>query len=173
MHFQMGGARMIAAAKIKEVERLLAENQLSHRKIAKATGISRATVGAIASGRRPDYEALRQAREPVAATRTAGALSRMRRNGLHALSSVPHPQAQGPRTGHGPRISPPCPRIGSQKTSGGRMESQPAPRRGRRVICRPKPAARHRIANSGTSRVLPAGSAFRAAARASARLPTA
>ncbi len=53
---------MIALMKIKEAERLLAEGKLSHRKIAKAVGISRATVGAIASGRRPDYEARRRAR---------------------------------------------------------------------------------------------------------------
>ncbi|MBI3838414.1 MAG: hypothetical protein HY288_10840 [Planctomycetia bacterium] len=53
---------MIALVKIKEAQRLLAEGKLSHRKIAQATGISRATVGAIASGRRPDYEARQRAR---------------------------------------------------------------------------------------------------------------
>lgn len=47
---------MLAQAKVKEVELLLAEGKLSQRKIAKATGVSRGTVGAIASGRRPDYE---------------------------------------------------------------------------------------------------------------------
>jgi hypothetical protein len=53
---------MIALMKIKEAERLLAEGKLSHRKIALAVGISRATVGGIASGRRPDYEARQRAR---------------------------------------------------------------------------------------------------------------
>ena len=50
---------MIALVKIKEAERLLAEGKLSHRKIALAVGISRATVGAIATGKRPDYESRR------------------------------------------------------------------------------------------------------------------
>lgn len=47
---------MISIGMVAEIRRLLAEGQLSQRKIAKLTGISRATVGAIASGRRPDYE---------------------------------------------------------------------------------------------------------------------
>jgi hypothetical protein len=42
---------MIALVKVKEVERMLVEGKLSHRKIAKATGVSRATVGAIAAGK--------------------------------------------------------------------------------------------------------------------------
>jgi transcriptional regulator with XRE-family HTH domain len=54
---------MLALAKIMEVERLLAAGNLSHRKIAAVTGVSRATISGIASGRRPDYEALRRARE--------------------------------------------------------------------------------------------------------------
>jgi hypothetical protein len=53
---------MIAAAKVMEVERLLADNRWSQRTIAKMVGISRAVVGSIAAGTRPDYEALRQAR---------------------------------------------------------------------------------------------------------------
>jgi hypothetical protein len=53
---------MIEAAKIKEAERLLAEGVWSQRKIAKMVGISRAVVGSIAAGTRPDYDARRQAR---------------------------------------------------------------------------------------------------------------
>ena len=53
---------MIAAAKVMEVERLLADNRWSQRAIAKMVGISRAVVGSIAAGTRPDYEARRQAR---------------------------------------------------------------------------------------------------------------
>jgi len=49
---------MIAPAIILEVRRLLAETKLSQRKIAQLAGISRGSVGAIASGRRPDYEGL-------------------------------------------------------------------------------------------------------------------
>jgi hypothetical protein len=48
---------MLASVKVKAAERLLSEGKLSHRKIARAVGISRASVGAIALGRRPDYEA--------------------------------------------------------------------------------------------------------------------
>lgn len=46
---------MIAPHRVEEVKRLLTGGQLSQRKIARLTGISRATVGAIALGRRPDY----------------------------------------------------------------------------------------------------------------------
>jgi transcriptional regulator with XRE-family HTH domain len=53
---------MLAMAKVKEVERLLLEGQCSQRKIAAFVGVSRATVSAIASGRRPDYEARLAAR---------------------------------------------------------------------------------------------------------------
>jgi DNA-binding XRE family transcriptional regulator len=47
---------MLALGKVKEVERLLAAGTLSQRQIAKAIGVSRATVSAIARGTRPDYE---------------------------------------------------------------------------------------------------------------------
>ena len=47
---------MIAPQIVAEVRRLLAERKHSHRKIARLTGICRGSVGAIASGRRPDYE---------------------------------------------------------------------------------------------------------------------
>jgi len=47
---------MIALSVTKQVRRLLAENRWSQRKIAEMTGLSRGTVGAIASGKRPDYD---------------------------------------------------------------------------------------------------------------------
>ncbi len=47
---------MIQHSIVQEVKRLLAEGNLSQRKIAKRIGLSRATVGAIASGKRPDYK---------------------------------------------------------------------------------------------------------------------
>ncbi len=53
---------MLAETKIDEARRLLAEGKLSQRRIAQAIGISRATLSGIASGKRPDYEALRRAR---------------------------------------------------------------------------------------------------------------
>ncbi len=43
---------MIAADLIAEIQRLLAEGKLSQRKIAKLTGVSRGTIGAVASGKR-------------------------------------------------------------------------------------------------------------------------
>lgn len=46
---------MIAPGMVEEIKRLLADGKHSQRKVAKLTGISRATVGAIANGRRPDY----------------------------------------------------------------------------------------------------------------------
>jgi transcriptional regulator with XRE-family HTH domain len=55
---------MLASGRIKEVERLLAEGGLSYRKIAKAIGVSRATVSAIARGTRPNYAARIRLRPP-------------------------------------------------------------------------------------------------------------
>jgi transcriptional regulator with XRE-family HTH domain len=54
---------MIAPSVVQEIRRLLTEGKLSQRKIARLTGISRGTVGAIAAGRRPDYQPLRSAAE--------------------------------------------------------------------------------------------------------------
>ena len=53
---------MIDPAVVKEIERLLGEKKLSQRKIAKLTGVSRGTIGAIAAGKRPNYEQLRRER---------------------------------------------------------------------------------------------------------------
>lgn len=46
---------MLAPGLVAEVRRLLKENRLSQRTIARATGVSRGTVNAIARGFRPDY----------------------------------------------------------------------------------------------------------------------
>jgi hypothetical protein len=48
---------MLSPAKVDEVRRLLARGILSQRKIARNLKISRGTVDAIASGKRPDYPA--------------------------------------------------------------------------------------------------------------------
>jgi transcriptional regulator with XRE-family HTH domain len=53
---------MLAPFLVDEIRRLLAEDKLSYRKIAQRLGVNRATVGAIAAGRRPDYERLRHVR---------------------------------------------------------------------------------------------------------------
>jgi transcriptional regulator with XRE-family HTH domain len=49
---------MIQHETVNEIRRLLAETSLSKRKIARLSGVSRGTVLEIASGRRPDYDAL-------------------------------------------------------------------------------------------------------------------
>jgi transcriptional regulator with XRE-family HTH domain len=54
---------MIAPEKVTEVARLLSDGVWSQRRIAKIVGVSRAVVGEIAAGTRPDYEARRLARE--------------------------------------------------------------------------------------------------------------
>lgn len=46
---------MLAPAKVEEVERLLASGEHSQRTIAKMTGVSRGSVGAIAGGKRHIY----------------------------------------------------------------------------------------------------------------------
>ena len=48
---------MIAPAIVDEVKRLLNKGKLSQRNVALRTGVSRTTVGAIASGKRPEREA--------------------------------------------------------------------------------------------------------------------
>jgi hypothetical protein len=47
---------MIAAETVAEIRRLLDEDRLSQREIARRTGVCRGSVGAIASGHRPGYE---------------------------------------------------------------------------------------------------------------------
>ena len=54
---------MIALEVVAEVRRLLTEEKLSQRKIARLTGVSRSTIAAIGSGKRPDYELLQRLRE--------------------------------------------------------------------------------------------------------------
>ncbi len=69
---------MIAPAKVLEVERLLADGQLSQRSIAKLVRVSRATVAGIADGTRPDYAARQTLKDreepqgPVIRCRTCG-----------------------------------------------------------------------------------------------------
>ena len=53
---------MIAAQVVDEIRRLLAEGHYSQRQIARLMNVNRGTVGAIAAGRRPDYQSLRQNR---------------------------------------------------------------------------------------------------------------
>lgn len=47
---------MLTPAQVEEVKRLLAAGQFSQRKIARLTGVSRATIGLIAAGKRPEYQ---------------------------------------------------------------------------------------------------------------------
>ncbi len=54
---------MIAPQIVTEVRQLLREDILSQRKIARLVGVSRGTVAAIAAGKRPDYDLLRQLRD--------------------------------------------------------------------------------------------------------------
>lgn len=46
---------MLPSAVVREVRRLLVEEGLSQRKVARMTGVSRGTIGRIATGRRSDY----------------------------------------------------------------------------------------------------------------------
>ena len=53
---------MLSQIKVLEVQRMIAEGRLSFRQIARLIGISRASISAIASGKRPDYEQRRAER---------------------------------------------------------------------------------------------------------------
>jgi hypothetical protein len=55
---------MLAPSIIEEIRSLLARN-LSYRTIARMTGVGRGTIGAIATGKRPDYPA-RMPKNPTA-----------------------------------------------------------------------------------------------------------
>jgi len=63
---------MLAQEVVHRIERLLADGRLSQRKIARLVGVSRGTVGVIAGGRRPDYEALRRRRQEEEGPRPVG-----------------------------------------------------------------------------------------------------
>src|SRR4051812_48146504 len=53
--FHAGAKVMIAPTKVHEVQSLVAQGGHSRREISRMTGVSRAIVGQIADGRRPDY----------------------------------------------------------------------------------------------------------------------
>ena len=78
---------MIAPAVVEEVRSLLAEGRLSQRAIAQVTQVSRGTVGAIAAGRRPDYETLRRSRKEDTAPLPLGPRRRCR--GCGAMVYMP------------------------------------------------------------------------------------
>ena len=67
---------MIAFAVIRKVKLLLAAGELSQRAIARHTRISRGTVGGVATGKRPDYEALAAAGSMQPAARPDGPAER-------------------------------------------------------------------------------------------------
>ncbi len=56
---------MLPLVVVQEVRQLLDEKVLSHRKIANILGVSRGTVGAIASGRRGIYGSVPSSEEPT------------------------------------------------------------------------------------------------------------
>lgn len=53
---------MLSSETFQRIQELLARGELSQRAIARQVGVNRNTVGAIARGARPDYEAMRRAR---------------------------------------------------------------------------------------------------------------
>jgi transcriptional regulator with XRE-family HTH domain len=101
---------MIAPKVVIEVRRLLDEGSLSQRKISQLTGVSRGSVRAIATGKRPDYEALRQPADdweepggPAVRCPDCGGtvfmpcqLCRVRK----AIASSPHLRSQHPANPH-------------------------------------------------------------------------
>jgi transcriptional regulator with XRE-family HTH domain len=167
---------MLPLAKIKEVERLLAETCLSQRKIAQLAGVSRATVGAVASGRRPDYEARELARAddcqptgPIVRCATCGArvyspcwVCRMREANTEERERIKTFRRRA-REAALRRLL-----LAVAKASEARERDVTYPPRSRPMSSSARPTA-----NSGTSREVPAALASRAAARASATRRTA
>jgi len=87
---------MLSPAEVEEVRRLLAEGRLSQRQIARLTGISRGTVGAIAQGKRRDPEP-RDPPDESPPLGAAAALPHVRRDGVPAVPLVPRAGRVGPR----------------------------------------------------------------------------
>jgi hypothetical protein len=56
---------MIEQTKVEQIQRMLTDERLSQRKIAKLTGVSRATVAGVADGSRPDYSARQVERQTL------------------------------------------------------------------------------------------------------------
>ena len=67
---------MLAPRLVEQVQRLLDEDRLSQRKIARSVGVSRGTVAAIAAGKRPGYDAMHRARQSQTSLPPAGPLER-------------------------------------------------------------------------------------------------
>ncbi|MBN1589198.1 MAG: winged helix-turn-helix transcriptional regulator [Pirellulales bacterium] len=67
---------MIASTVIDHIRELLAEGQLSQRKIAQQLGLSRGTVANVAHGRRPDRGAIRRKRKNPPEPFTRGHVAR-------------------------------------------------------------------------------------------------
>jgi len=89
---------------IAEAKRLLAAG-LSQRAIARRLGISRGTVGAIATGRRPDYESLKGDNEPekVRCTGCGGMVAMpCRACRVRAAAAIKGRRFQGSRLKEGP-----------------------------------------------------------------------
>ena len=162
---------MLEPSKIQEAKRLLAEGKLSHRQIAKwsASAGPRWARSPRASDRTTKRGRLRAAGRTG---RALGALRRMRRHGLYALSAVPRAQAKEARA----RSACGCCAAGAHSLALQRLLAavRKANRRARggharpTATRRPTSAAARRTANSGTNRALPAAPGFPTAARASA-----
>jgi transcriptional regulator with XRE-family HTH domain len=167
---------MLPLAKIKEVERLLAETCLSQRKIAQLAGVSRATVGSVASGRRPDYEARELARGddcqptgPIVRCGTCGArvyspcwVCRIREAKTEQRQRIKTLRRKAREASLRKLL------VAVAKASEVREREATYPPRSR-----PTSSSAHPTANSGTSRAVPAALASRAAVRASATRRTA
>jgi len=78
---------MLAPAIVEKIRHLIDEGRLSQRKIATLMRVSRGTIGRIASGERPDYEAMRQRREDEQRDLPTGPLRRC--DGCGAMVYLP------------------------------------------------------------------------------------
>ena len=94
---------MLPPSVVNEIRRLLTGEGLSYREIVRITGVSRGTVGLIARGKRPDYEARRVARgdDPLEPTGPPQRSSGMRRTGLSSLPSLRREEAGRREAGNG------------------------------------------------------------------------
>ncbi len=86
---------MLAESLVAHVAELLADGRISQRRIARLTGVSRGTVGAIARGRRPLD--LRPKCADEDSFRPLGPLPRLRWKRLHALPALPSASTGGDR----------------------------------------------------------------------------
>ena len=126
---------MIATKTVAEIQRLLSEGKLSQRKIALLMGVSRGSVGAIASGKRPDHatpqepgdDELEEPAGPPQRCADCGGLVYVPCRLCRQRARLARAASRGTVPFSSPTASPRCPRKLGQSPQGSPFESEERP----------------------------------------------